>query len=131
MPRISDRKVLAAFLAAALAILASCASSEPPATAQAQQSADPCQKYDTPTNFGRCHLFTSPDGWRFIPEIGRTADLDTQIQCAPVAPDLNVYAECIRRATGSPAVPTPGAETVEPAAGLGQRSTNSGRAARP
>jgi hypothetical protein len=55
----------------------------------------------------RCHLFTSADGWRFIPEIGRTADLDTQIRCAPVAPDLDVYARCIGRGTGAAAVATP------------------------
>jgi hypothetical protein len=38
----------------------------------------------------------SADGWQFVPEIGRNADLDTQIRCAPVQPDLDVYAECIR-----------------------------------
>jgi hypothetical protein len=104
MPRIS---VLAPFLAATLAFLASCASPEPPRTAQVRQSADPCRIYDSPTKMERCHLFTSADGWRFIPEIGRTADLDTQIRCAPVAPDLDVYAHCIGRGTGAAAVATP------------------------
>ena len=41
----------------------------------------------------------SADGWRFIPGIGRNADLDTQIRCAPFRPDLDAYAECIGRAS--------------------------------
>jgi hypothetical protein len=93
--RISDCAIAAAFLAAALA---GCASPEPPPTAHAQQQADLCRKYDSPTDFGRCRLFLSADGWRWIPEIGRNADLDTQIRCAPYRPDLNAYAQCIGRA---------------------------------
>jgi hypothetical protein len=113
MPRISDRKVVAVFLAATLAILTSCASPKPPATAHVQGSpADPCRKYERPTEFGRCRLFMSADGWQLIPEIGRNADLDTQIRCAPVQPDLGVYAECIHMArvvaTPVPAAPAGG-----------------------
>jgi hypothetical protein len=113
MPRILDRKVVAVSLGATLTILTSCASPHPPATAHVQGSpADPCRKYESPTEFGRCRLFMSADGWQFIPEIGRNADLDTQIRCAPVRPDLDVYAECIRRArvlaTPLPAAPAAG-----------------------
>jgi hypothetical protein len=119
MPRISDRKVVAVFLAATLAILTSCASPKPPATAHVQGSpADPCRKYERPTEFGRCRLFMSADGWQFISEIGRNAALDTQIRCAPVQPDLDVYAECIRGArvvaTMVPAAPAAGPVSQAP-----------------
>jgi hypothetical protein len=120
MPRISDRKIVAVFLALALAFVASCASPNPPARVHVQGPADPCRKYDSPTQSGRCHLFTSADGWRFIPEVGRTADLDTQIRCAPVAPDLNVYAECIGKARAVAVAPDAGA--VEPAAASASRA---------
>jgi hypothetical protein len=119
MPRISDRKVIAVFVAATLAILTSCASPKPPATAHVQgSSADPCRKYERPTEFGRCRLFMGTDGWQFVPEIGRNADLDTQIRCAPVQPDLDVYAECIRTArvvgTMVPAAPAAGPVSQAP-----------------
>jgi hypothetical protein len=114
MPGISDRKIVAAFLAATLALLASCASPNPPAAAHLQQPADACRKYENPTEFGRCRLFTSADGWRFIPEAGRNADLDTQLRCAPVRTDLDAYAECIDRALA--VAVAPGAGAVEPAA---------------
>jgi hypothetical protein len=102
MPLISHRKIVAKLLAATLAILMSCASPKPPARAHVKNPADQCLRYKNPTHFGRCDLFTSADGWRFIPEIGRAADLDTQIRCAPVAPDLDVYAECIGRRSPRP-----------------------------
>jgi hypothetical protein len=98
-----------ALLAATLAVLASCAGPKPPATAHVQQPADPCRKYERPTDFGRCRLFTSADGWRFIPEIGRNADLDTQLRCAPFRPNLGAYTECIGRALAVTAAPAAGA----------------------
>jgi hypothetical protein len=111
IPRISGRKVVVVFLAATVAVLVSCASPKPPAHVQ-ESPANPCRKYESPTEFGRCHLFMTADGRRFIPEIGRNADLDTQIRCAPVRPDLDVYAECIHRtrvvATARPAAPAAG-----------------------
>jgi hypothetical protein len=115
VPRISERKVVAVFLVATLAILTSCASPKPPATAHVQGSpADPCRKYESPTEFGRCRLFMSADGWQFIPGIGRNANLDTQIRCAPVRPDLDVYAECIRMAgvVATPVAAAPEAGSV-------------------
>jgi hypothetical protein len=112
MPRIKVRSLAA--LAATLAILASCASPDPPATASVQGPADPCRKYERPTDFGRCRLFTSADGWQFIPEIGRSADLDTQIRCAPVRPDLDVYAQCIGRARAVAVAPFPAAPAAGP-----------------
>jgi hypothetical protein len=106
MSRISDRKAVAVFLATTLAILASCASPKPPAYVQ-ESPADTCRKYQGPTQVARCHLFMSAEGWQFIPEIGWNADLDRQIRCAPVAPDLDIYADCLQRATASLAVATP------------------------
>ena len=120
MPRIWNRKAVAPLLAATLAFLAGCAGPQLAATANFQRPADPCRKYETPTDFGRCHLFTSADGWRYIPEIGRSADLDTQLHCAPARPDLDVYAECIGRALAAAAARDAGA--VEPAAGPGSRA---------
>ena len=115
MPLISDRKIVVALLAATLAILMSCASPKPPATAHVKNPAHPCLRYKNPTHFGRCHLFTSADGWRFIPEIGRNADLDTQLRCAPVRTDVDAYTECIGRALAVAVAPDAGA--VEPTAG--------------
>jgi hypothetical protein len=97
MRRISDRKIAAAVLAGSLAFVASCASpkQQAPAPVHVQQQADPCGRYESLTDYSRCRLFTSADGWRFIPEIGRNAGLDTQIRCAPARWDLNAYAGCI------------------------------------
>jgi hypothetical protein len=106
MPSISLSRanVFAAVLLIPLAFLGSCTSSTPPVTARIAepvQVVDPCTKYKSATAFGRCRLFTSVERWRFIPEIGRTADLDTQIRCAPVRPDLETYEWCIRREFGT------------------------------
>ena len=54
--------------------------------------------------FGRLAIHT---------EIGRRADLDTQIRCAPVRPALDVYAQCL----GAVAIAPPDAGAAEPAAG--------------
>jgi hypothetical protein len=94
----------AAIILIPLAFLGSCTSSTPHATAHVAEPAqvvDPCTKYKVPTDFGRCRLFTTVEGLRFIPEIGRNADLDTQIRCAPVRTDLEVYEWCIRRELGT------------------------------
>jgi hypothetical protein len=120
MRRILERKIAAVFLVASLAFLASCANPEPSATADVQQHADLCRKYERPTDFGRCRLFLSAEGWRFIPEIGRNADLDTQIRCAPFRPDLRAYAECIGEASAVAAAPDAGA--MERGAGLTNRA---------
>ena len=97
--------VLALFVATTLAFLGSCTSSDSPVTTHVSGkpagAIDPCTKYDAPTDFGRCRLFTSADRWRFIPEIGRNADLDIQIRCAPFRPDLEFYEACIRKALGT------------------------------
>ena len=97
--------VLALFVATTLALLGSCTSSDLPVTTRVSGkpagAIDPCTKYDVPTDFGRCRLFTSADRWRFIPEIGRNADLDIQIRCAPFRPDLEFYEACIRKALGT------------------------------
>jgi len=93
--RISDCAIVAAFLTVALT---GCASPEAPATAAIQQHADLCRKYDSPYDFGRCRLFLSAEGSRFIPEIGRNADIDTQIRCAPIGADHRGEDRCARLA---------------------------------
>jgi hypothetical protein len=102
---------LAAFLAATL--LASCASPKPPVTAHIAEpvrAADPCAKYRDPTTFAGCHLFSSAGGWRFIPEAGRSADLDTQLRCAALRADANAYERCVSTpnslAARAPAAPS-------------------------
>jgi hypothetical protein len=92
----------------------------PLVTAHVQRPADPCRKYESPTDFGRCHLFTRANGWRFIPEIGRNADLDTQLRCAPVRTDLDIYAECIGRSLLLAVASD--VDAVQPAAGPGSRA---------
>ena len=119
MPRISDRRIVVGFLAGSLALLASCASPEP--TAHVQERADRCSEYESPFEFGRCLLLTSANGWQFIPENGRNADLDTQIRCAPLRPDPEAYVYCISRAAGSQEFASPHAGTVQPPPDLASR----------
>ena len=87
-------RILAAILAA---LLAGCASPRLPApiaepvraapVAAPVRVADPCAKYKDPTTVARCRLFSGADGWRYVPEAGRRADLDTQLRCAALRPN--------------------------------------------
>jgi hypothetical protein len=105
MPRILFAPI-AAFSAATL--LGSCASSKPPAVparlAEPVRAADPCAKYRSPTTFARCRLFSGADGWRFIPEAGRGADLDIQLRCAALRPNPEGYERCIGSRSSSSSV---------------------------
>jgi hypothetical protein len=97
-------RLLAAILAA---MLAGCASPKPPTTipiAEPARAAHPCDKYKDPTTLARCRLFSSADGWQFIPPAGRSANLDTQLRCAPFRANLKHYEQCI--AARSPTAPT-------------------------
>ena len=95
-----------AFAAALLAgaLLAGCSSPRPPAPAhpvapQIAEPADPCAKYTDPTAKARCLLYTGAEAWRFIPLAGRSADLDTQLRCAPFRHNSGPYERCIAGAT--------------------------------
>ena len=65
--------------------------------AAVQSGDDPCAKYkNTPTE-SRCRLYAGPDGWQYIPPVGRNADLDSQLRCAPLKTNLTSYEQCISR----------------------------------
>lgn len=117
MHPIVDRRVAAALSAAMLAFLVGCAADD---RRDVANSADPCLKYEntTATRFGRCRLYTSEDGWQHVPDIGRSADLDTQLRCAPVQSDLEIYAQCIGVA------PAPNAQTAGAASEPASREPN-------
>jgi len=66
-----------------------------PVEVSAAVQSDPCAKYkDTPTE-SRCRLYATPDGWQYIPVVGRNADLDIQLRCAPWRSNLISYEQCI------------------------------------
>jgi len=86
------------------ALVAGCSSPKPPAPAaqvapKVAEPAGPCAKYTDPTALARCHLYTSADAWRFVPAAGRSADLDTQLRCAPFRRNSGPYEHCIAGAT--------------------------------
>jgi hypothetical protein len=58
---------------------------------------DPCAKYENTPTESRCKLYAAPDGWQYIPFVGRIADLDTQLRCAPLKTNLVYYEQCIAR----------------------------------
>jgi hypothetical protein len=105
-------RLLAAVLAA---LLAGCASPKLPATtpiAEPVRAAGSCDKYRDPTTAARCRLFSSADGWQFVPPAGRSADLETQLRCAPLRPKASAYERCVsalHRSSGfaAPAPATP------------------------
>jgi hypothetical protein len=128
---------MAPFAAILAALLAGCASPKPPVTApiaEPARAADPCPKYRDPTTFARCRLFSSADGWRFIPEAGRGAGLNAQLRCAALRSNPSAYERCVSTphsvAARTPAAPRFGAlpagplvdtlPDVEPSAGPAQ-----------
>jgi len=127
------------------ALVAGCSSPKPPAPAaqvapKVAEPAGPCAKYTDPTALARCHLYTSADAWRFVPAAGRSADLDTQLRCAPYRRNSGPYERCISApqviavepdlepsaappATVARTVPDPAAQSARPPATVGRTGT--------
>jgi len=118
-----------AFAAALLAAAALAGCSSPTPTAPAHpvapriaEPAGPCAKYSNdPTMLERCRLYTGADAWRFIPLAGRSADLDTQLRCAPLRRNSGPYERCIAgapqviaRAPAAASPTLPGVGTPQP-----------------
>lgn len=132
---IGRRLVRHAILAAILALVVGCAGSEqhaPPEAKPAAQATDRCVEHrGDPTKYAQCLLLVGPDRYEFIPEIGRTADLDTQLRCHFARFDLDAYTHCLglepRTANPEQQWPRPIAPTSaafgEPEPALGADST--------
>ena len=96
-----DRRTIrcGALAAALVLLLASCSGSRQSVSAtKAAPRGDvaTCAKYeDSPTRRAQCLLLTGPNKHDFIPEIGRRADLDTQLRCHPFRPSVDAYARCL------------------------------------
>jgi hypothetical protein len=96
---IGPKLVRHGIVAAVLVLVGGCAGSEqhaPPESRAAAQAAERCVAYRrNPTKFAQCLLLAGPDRYGFIPEIGRTADLDTQLRCHFARFDLPTYTHCL------------------------------------
>jgi hypothetical protein len=96
-----DRRMVhgIALATALLLLLASCSRSKQPiSVAQTAPRGDvtTCAKYeDSPTRRAQCLLLTGPNKQDFIPEIGRRADLNTQLRCHPIRSSVHSYARCL------------------------------------
>jgi hypothetical protein len=88
-----------AIAAALVLLLASCSGSKRTVSSvKAAPRGDiaTCAKYEaSPTRRAQCLLLTGPDKHDLIPEIGRRADLDTQVRCHPVRFSVDWYAHCL------------------------------------
>jgi hypothetical protein len=68
------------------------------ATERTTTSGDACVAYAaSPVDRLRCQWVTGPERDRYVPEIGRSASLRTQMACIPDRDDAERYAACIAR----------------------------------